>query len=253
MDALRSRWRKVLAKIRKALPWVIAGAALVALLGLGVRNGVQMRSTFVYKDHLKDTAVTIDGEELTFRDLAFYVVYEEWQVQKSAYAYDQQKPANYWNSHVNGHFISVEARNMAMDMAVHDHILLRMAQSDGVVLSSDERAELESRRTDFFEDLYDDQMERLPVSYQTLDASMADIAVAEKYRKQLAVSHNDTYASYGYDGKAYLELKKKHEVKVNKKLWSKVPMGRVTLNNEADYQAARGKQNYFREGTDQKK
>ena len=62
MDALRSRWRKVLAKIRKALPWVIAGAALVALLGLGVRNGVQMRSTFVYKDHLKDTAVTIDGE-----------------------------------------------------------------------------------------------------------------------------------------------------------------------------------------------
>ncbi|MDD6550302.1 MAG: hypothetical protein PUF16_00790 [Lachnospiraceae bacterium] len=253
MNGIRSRLRKALAKVKKALPWIIAAAALVVLLGMGVKNGVEMRSAFVYKDHLKDTAVTVDGEDLTFKDLAFYVVYEEYQVQKSAYVYDHEKPANYWNSHVNGHFISVEARNIAMDMAVHDHILLRMAQSDGVVLSSEEKAELESRRTDFFEDLYDDQMERLPVSYSVLNGTMEDIAVVEKYRKQLAVSHNDTYASYGYDGKAYLELQKKHEVKVNKKLWSKVPMGRVTLNNEADFQAANGKQNYFREGTDQKK
>ena len=252
MNGIRSRLRKALAKVKKALPWIIAAAALVVLLGMGVKNGVEMRSAFVYKDHLKDTAVTVDGEDLTFKDLAFYVVYEEYQVQKSAYVYDQDKPANYWNSHVNGKFITIEARNTAMDMAVHDRILLFMAQSDGVVLSSDERDELETRRTDFYEDLYDDQTERLPVSYSTLNSAMEDIAVVEKYQQKLADEKNDTYASFGYEGKNYRAILKKHSVKVNKELWSKVPMGRVTLNNEPDYQAAKGKQNYFK-GTDKDK
>lgn len=252
MGSLRSRWWKAVGKAKKAIPWIIAAAVVIVILGIGVRQGVESRKIFVYKDHLDDTAVTIDREALTFRDLAFYVVYEEWQVQKSAYVYDQDKPQNYWNSHVNGRFITVEARNVAMDMAVHDHILLRMAQDKGVVLSSDEKSTLEDRRTDFFENLYDDQTERLPVSYSVLNESMGDIALVEKYQQQLADEHHDTFASYAYDGKAFRELKKKHEVKVNKNLWSKVPMGRVTLNNEPDYQAAKGLQKYYKEGTKKK-
>ena len=82
---------------------------------------------------------------------------------------------------------------------------------------------------------------------------MEDIAVVEKYHRKLADEKNDTYASFGYEGKNYRELLKKHSVEVNKELWSKVPMGRVTLNNEPDYQAAKGKQNYIREGTDKDK
>ena len=253
MSAEKSRFRRALGKLRKALPWVIAAAVFLVIIWLGVKNGMERRSVFIYKDHLNDTAVTVDGKAMTFKDLAFYVVYEEYQVQKSAYVYDQDKPANYWNSHVNGKFITIEARNTAMDMAVHDRILLLMAQSDGVVLSSDERDELETRRTDFYEDLYDDQTERLPVSYSTLNSAMEDIAVVEKYQQKLADEKNDTYASFGYEGKNYRAILKKHSVKVNKELWSKVPMGRVTLNNEPDYQAAKGKQNYIREGTDKDK
>ncbi|MGN0240698.1 MAG: hypothetical protein ACI4CS_03335 [Candidatus Weimeria sp.] len=252
MAAIKSRFRRGLGKIRKALPWFIAACVFLVIIWLGVKSGIERNSDFIYKDHLSDTAVTVDGKAMTFKDLAFYVVYEEYQVQKSAYAYDYDKPQNYWNSHVNGKFISIEARNTAMDMAVHDRILLTMAQSDGVVLSTDERKELENRRTDFYEDLYDDQTERLPVSYSTLNSAMEDIAVVEKYQTQLAKEQNDTYASFGYEGKNYRAILKKHSVEVNKKLWSKVPMGRVTLNNEPDYQAAKGKQNYYK-GTDKDK
>lgn len=244
---------RALAKSRKALPWIIAAIVLVVVLVLGVINGTERRADFIYKDHLDDTAVTVDGKAMTFRDLAFYVVYEEHTVQKSAYVYDQQKPANYWNSHVNGRFISIEARNTAMNMAVHDRLLLTMAQSSGVVLSSDEREELEQRRTDFYEDLYDDQTERLPVSYSVLNSTMEDIAVVEKYQAQLAEENDDTYASYDYEGKNYQALLKKHQVTVNKNLWSKVPMGRVTLNNAADYSPAKGEQHYFIERTDKDK
>lgn len=249
MGRFRSGLYRASAKVRKVLPTVIVTAAVIVILGVGVRQGAERRGTFVYKDHLDDTAVTVDGEKLTFRDLAFYVVYEENQVQKSAYVYDQARPQNYWNSHINGVFITFEARDAAMNMAVHDRIMLRMAQSEGTVLSSDEKEQMENRRADFYEDLYDDQKERLPVSYSVLDKAIEDIAVAEKYQLRLAEENDDTFASYGYEGKAYRRLKKSHSVEVNEKLWSRVSMGRVTLNNAADYSAAKGTQNYYK-GTD---
>ncbi|RRF96411.1 MAG: hypothetical protein DUD27_04695 [Lachnospiraceae bacterium] len=248
MEAFRSCCRRILAKTKKGLPWVIAAVLVVVILGIGVKVGVEQRAKFIYKDHLNDTAVTVDGEALTFRDLAFYVVYEENLVQKSALVYNQEAPADYWNSHVNGKFITLEARNSVMKMAVHDRILLRKAQSKGVVLTSDEKSRLETRRTDFYEDLYDDQKERLPVSYSVLNDTMEDIAVVEKYQRMLASERNDTYASFDYDGKNYRALKKKHDVEINTKLWNRVSIGRVTLNNAPDYQAAKGRQNYHREG-----
>lgn len=242
-DRVKSRLARFRAKAKKALICILVAAGITALLALGLYQGITRGRDFIYTDHLDDTAVTIDGEKLTFRDVAFYVVYEENQVQKAALIYNQEKPWDYWNSHVNGIFIISEARKVSMEMAIHDRILLRMAQEKGVALSTDEKDGLEERITDFYEDLYDDQKDNLPVSYDVLSRTMSDIAVSEKYQRILAEDHDDTFASYGYDGRAYLKLKKKHKIKISDS-WNRIRMGRITLRNQPDYSASKHTEYY---------
>lgn len=232
-DKVKSRLARLRVKAGKSIIIILVAAGITAVLALGLYQGITRSRDFVYRDHLDDTAVTIDGEKLTYRDVAFYVVYEENQVQTAALAYDQEKPWNYWDSHINGVFIISEARRVSMEMAIHDRILLRMAQEHGVALSTDEKQQMEDRITDFYEDLYDDQKENLPVSYDVLSRTIADIAVSEKYQQILADENDDTFASYGYDGRAYEKLEKKHKVKISDS-WNRIRMGRITLRDQPD-------------------
>lgn len=245
-DRTRSRLARLKVKTRRALIWILVAAAVCVVLCAGLYQGFTSRQPFIYADHLDDTAVTIDGEELTFRDLAFYVVYEEYQVQKAALIYNPDNPWDFWDSHVQGGFVIFRARKVTMEMAIHDRILLRMAQDEGVTLSSDEKEQLENRITDFYEDLYDEQRQNLPVSTETLDKTMSDIAVSEKYQQMLAQENDDTFASYGYDGRAYLRLKKRHKVKISDS-WNSIRMGRITVNerirNQSGYQEEKDREN----------
>lgn len=227
----------------RSLRWSVIKILMIlgflAILLSGIYIGVSTRRPLVYENHLGDVAVTVDGEDLTLEDMAYYVVYEEMNVEDQARIYDPQRPMRYWNTHANGVFVAPEARRIAMEMAIHDRILLRMAQADGVVLSTEDRENLQRRTTDFWEDLYDEQRENLPVSYARIDKAIAQLALVQKYQLKLAKEKGRTYAGYNWDGAFYEEIREKHKVKIHKFLWNRVNMGNVSLRHKADYTPAR--------------
>lgn len=215
-----------------------AQAVLLALLAVVLLYGVYVshrnHTKVDYLANLDETAVTVDGEALTLSDLGFYVLYEERQIENKAEIYNAQSTKDFWNIHVNGIFIQAQAKKAALDMAVHDRIFYRAAAEEGLVLTAEEKQLLENARTDFWSDLYDVQKERLPGSYESINETMKEIALAQKYQSALAEEKGTTYAGFGYDGLDYRELLgADHKVKVNKKIWDRVVFGDITLKHDS--------------------
>ena len=72
---------------------------LAVIAGVYAYNYHDMKQNIVYNEHLEDVAVNVNGKELTLRDMAFYVAYEEMNVEKQALVYDSDNPNKYWNIH----------------------------------------------------------------------------------------------------------------------------------------------------------
>ena len=118
-------------------------------------------------------------------------------------------------------------------MAVHDAIFYKMSQDWQMVLTSDEKAILDNRRNDFWTDLYDVQLETLPVSYDEVNAAMKRSALAQKAQQRVVDEHEGaSYAGYNWDGTDYKRLKEEHTIKINKKVWNRVIIGNVSLRHD---------------------
>lgn len=193
------------------------------------------RSRIVYTEHLSDVAVTVDGEDITLEDLSFYVLYEEQRVEEQARIYNPESPKDYWNIHTNGYFLQGQAKGAVIGMAIHDRILYRMALEDAksTIMTADDKQMLENARTDFWTSLYDEQLEKLPTDYETINRVIGQIAVAQRYQKKLADTMGVTYSSLNWNGYEYEKiLEEEHKVKYHDKVWDRVFLGDITLTHD---------------------
>ena len=81
-------------KIRKHITTIIL-AVLAVIAGVYAYNYHDMKQNIVYNEHLEDVAVNVNGKELTLSNMAFYVAYEEMNVEKQALVYDSDNPNKY--------------------------------------------------------------------------------------------------------------------------------------------------------------
>lgn len=198
-----------------------------AMLNMGHR-----RDEIVYSEHLDDTVVTIDDDIVTFEDLAFYILYEERKVEEQAKIYNPDSTKDYWNLHTNDTFIQNEAKRTVIGMAIHDQLFYKLAVEDGMdTLTEEEESDLQFAITDFWEDLLDEQWEKLPCSQDTINEQIRKAAVAEKFQKYLAENKGPSEAAYKYDGYYYESIKDEHSIKINDKLWDRFVLGDVTLTH----------------------
>lgn len=225
--------------MKRSLSIVLKAALTVALTFAIAYFAVwnyQNRQPIDYSKHLDDKVFTIDGEDLSLRDIAFYIIYEEYNVEKDAFVYNPKNTRDYWNVHTNGYFISGLAKNAVKGMAVHDYIFYREAVKNNLVLSEDEKKRLDNSRTDFWEDLFESQKENLIAPEEVINRTMYNIALAEKYQARLAQEMGTTYHALDWNGKDYEEIEKKHDVRVNDRVWKKITLGNITLvHGQADF------------------
>lgn len=206
---------------------ICVGVILYAFLAMGTGRG-----PLDYNEHLEDTAFTVDEKNVTFEDLAFYILFEERKVEEQARIYNKEYTKDYWNIHTNDKFIQSEAKSVVLGMAVHDHLFYQLAVAEGMdELTDVEEKELEGSIADFWEDMLDVQWERLPCDEATINNQIRIAAIAEKYGNHLARENNTSQAAYKYDGYYYSLIKDTHNIKLNKKLWNKLVLGDITLTH----------------------
>ena len=113
----------------------------------------------MYRESLDEVAAQINDETLTLRDMAFYVGYEEYQIQQEALVYDPDDPNRYWCMRVEGGFMNAVARKNAMQMALHDELFYQMAMEEGITLDDNDQKHMDNKLEDFWEDLTERQGE----------------------------------------------------------------------------------------------
>jgi len=209
-------------------------ALCVAVVSYALFGLDSNRNKLDYFEHLEDTAVTVDSENITFADLGFYILYEEQKVEEQARIYNPDSPKDYWNMHTNDTFIQREAKDAVMGMVIHDHLFYTLAVEEGLdTLTDSEEQDLQFAITDFWEDLYDAQWEHLPCDEDTINEQIRIAAVAEKYQTKLAQEKGPSFAAYNYDGYYYEQMLNEHKVTINNKLWKRFVLGDITLEHSS--------------------
>ncbi len=116
---------KPISKSRIILLIVLIPIAVISIYSATIIGDTRGKIDFA--NNLDLVAATVDGEDILFEDLRFYILFEEQKVERLARIYNPDSPKDYWNSHTNGEFVDVTAKEAVLEMAIHDHIMYKMA------------------------------------------------------------------------------------------------------------------------------
>lgn len=222
MDTGRTKWQSFLTVVAMIL-------SVVVVLSAAWYRGKQLQK-ISYDEHMDDVAVTVDGREYPFRELAFYLAHQEMETEEQAKVYDLKNPHKYWNLHTNGSFVKIKARDFAMDMAVHDVIFYEMALEDGIELTTEEYDYMENQKMDFWNDIEEEGQKRLGISESEMETAFERMALAQKEQQFLADFKGVDYREYDVNGELYQELLKEHSYEVNENLWERLNFGKIILD-----------------------
>lgn len=204
---------------------VLCMCIMLGLSGCGARQ-----QTIEFREHLDETVLELDGQTYPLRELAFYVAFEEQVIQEQALAYDASNPNAYWNTHMNGHFVRIRARQEAMNLAIHDFLFYGLALEMGMELDREEIDYAKGRSEDFWMDLGQTGQQRLGITAEELEADLLRMALAQKYQQLYAAMENVPEEACDVGGATYEELLEQHQYKIKNRLWEGVSMGHVTLD-----------------------
>ncbi|WP_051604808.1 hypothetical protein [Lachnobacterium bovis] len=207
-------------------------AFVLGLLLLYSKINFNNKRLLVYSKNLDEICAVVDGDDLTLRNFAFYVAYEEAEVEEKAKVYDSKHPENYWKMHTNGQFIKYAARNAAIDMGVHDYYFYKKALKDKVKLTNEEKKILKNNQLDFWEDLKDRGADKLlGIKKQDIYDTMEKMAIAQKEQYICEQLDGMEEGDYDFNQDAYKELLEKKDYKIVKGVWTRIDFGNITFKH----------------------
>lgn len=228
-----SKWMKEFRQSKKkyVVTIVLAGISLL-LLGYTYWRDSD-RTKLVYKDSLDREVAEVNGKKLTLSDMAFYVAYEENQVEQQALAYDAGDTSKYWNLHTNGTYVRVAARNATIQMLVHDELFYQMAVAEGIELNDEEEKSLLLSIQDFWYDLENGEKEkRLGIDRQNIENAMRKMMYAQKMQLIYSQLQGAAYEDYEFYTDSYQAYAKTQDVTIKKDVLKRIRFGNVTLEHE---------------------
>ena len=228
-----SKWMKEFRQSKKkyVVTIVLAGISLL-LLGYTYWRDSD-RTKLVYKDSLDREVAEVNGKKLTLSDMAFYVAYEENQVEQQALAYNAGDTSKYWNLHTNGTYVRVAARNATIQMLVHDELFYQMAVAEGIELNDEEEKSLLLSIQDFWYDLENEEKEkRLGIDRQNIENAMRKMMYAQKMQLIYSQLQGAAYEDYEFYTDSYQAYAKTQDVTIKKDVLKRIRFGNVTIEHE---------------------
>ena len=226
--AIEGKTRKKI--IRQLVIFFIALAAAIVVTAISAD-----RTKIDYSKHLDDVAVTVDGVEVTLRQMGYYVMKSEENVDELALIYDPTDTSSFWRVHTNGGYVVTEAKDAAMDTCVRDMVYCMEADAAGYSLSDEELSQLSADAKDTWECLSYKQRMVLKYTEDELYDILYYVELASSYANYLLETEDFSDVSQtpsislDLDGEYYEALLEKHKVSINKSVWSKIHLGSITI------------------------
>ncbi|MFG6346787.1 MAG: hypothetical protein K1W35_24740 [Lachnospiraceae bacterium] len=218
-------------KLYERLPLIIFGGIFLVMVLLSVvAKFMQGDEWLVYSDSLDLTVADVNGQELTLRDLAFYIAYDEMFVEEQAQIYNAEDTARYWNLKTNNVYVRQLSKQSVMKKAVHDEIFYQMAVDEKMELTPEEEVQLSNVQDAFWDNVMDnDKLERLGVTEKDLNDTIRKIGFAQKYQGIYAAIHQLDMEALEIEGEAYEMMLDDYPYRINERVWSRVNYGDITL------------------------
>lgn len=217
--------------MRQKLRFTAVLVVLVIVLGTASYREQGKRQKLSFPESLDLVVVTVDGEQVTLREMAFYIAYEEGSMEDAAIIYNPDNTDEYWRLYTNHTFLREQAKQTVVDMTIHDTLFYQMATAEKITLSEEEEQYLANDQQDFWSDLTEEQRARLGVDEETIDASMRKMALAQKYQSILAEMEQVDYEDYSIGGTEYEKLLAQHIYELDETTWDRVPFGSITVDH----------------------
>lgn len=229
--AFSKRWKEFRQSRKKYVVTFVLAVIALLLAGYSYWRDSD-RTKLVYKDSLEREVATVNGEQLTLADMAFYVAYEENQVEQHALAYNTDDTRKYWNLHVDGVYVRIAARNATIQMLVHDELFYQMAVAEGIELSDEEEEALLLSVQDFWYDLESEGKEKkLGIEKENIENAIRKMMYAQKMQLIYSELQGASYEDYEFYTDTYEAFEKTQDVKINKNVLKRIRFGDVTLEH----------------------
>ncbi len=213
---------------------------------LAIDGWFKYHNQFEYEEHLDDVVVTVNDRKLTLRQLSYYVYDVEVEIDKQARIYNPEDPLDYWNTYFNsgveGGYISEMARDAVLESCVCDMIYEDMAVQSGCELSDEEIEEVKKKAQVQFAKLSDAQKQKTGLTQELVTEVLVRKALVVKFASEYFEDVDFTgYSGYreqlvSYDGEYYKkEILPQYEVEYNRAIVKELSLGRITTDYVSQY------------------
>lgn len=219
-------------------------AVALTLWGLDIWR--RHSNPFVYEKHLDDIVITVDDRQVSLRELGYYVYHVESQIDKQARVYNPDDPLDYWNTYFNsgveGGYISEMARDTVLETCVCDLIYEQMARQQGYELTADEEKEATEQAEIVYAKLSQKQRDKTGLTPELITDVFKRKALVVKFAAKYFETVDFTgYSGYreelvSYAGDYYQkEILPQHKVDYHENLVKELSIGRVTTDYVPKY------------------
>lgn len=213
--------------------WCVVAISIIFLSVLAFLY-ISQTKDFSFKEHLDETAMTVEDKDITLKEAAYYIMVIESNGDAVAVQYNDKDHKRYWNIYLNdgdskSNFLNEQAEDDAISACIRDEIYYREALSKGISLDSEEEEQVK-------EDAYEQEKLMTGKMYEVTEYEYTDfyhiikkIAIARKYVTTLMEQgYKEDELDYG--GSYYNDIEDKYKVEINEELWEEISLGSITIN-----------------------
>lgn len=219
---------------------------VVVLTAWGLDAWRKQKNKFVYEEQLEDVVITVNDRSVTLRELGYYVYDVETKIDKQARIYNPDDPLDYWNTYFNsgleGGYISEMALDTVLGSCACDLIYEDMARWSGYELTAEEKQEAAQQAETLYASMSEAQKQTTGLTQELIAEVLARKALVVRFASEYFETVDFTgYTGYreelvSYAGDYYLdEILPDHRVEYNHEIVKELSMGRITTGHVPKY------------------
>lgn len=197
---------------------------------------------FKFEDHLEENVLSIYNASnkdeivnINLRELAYYIIIVEANVQSEALQFKPDAPYNYWSLKPEPFKdMRMYAKDSCIEACIRDNILYIDAKDKDFSLTEAEYEEMQEISYDIYKNITAQQLDVTHIQYEDICKAQEKIFLAEKYALSLIDSAVvDDKEQLLADGDYYInEIKTNYTVDKNNSILNELVFGTITVNIE---------------------
>ena len=138
-DTVKPRIKNIIVSICTIV--IISCIAAFALITVNLLS----KEEFSYADSLNDTVLTVEKENISLKEISYYILVAETNYNEAANIYNEDNPHAFWNIALNMKYFRNRIKQSVIDACTRDNVYYQQALKEGYTLKEEELQEIRDK------------------------------------------------------------------------------------------------------------